>query len=291
MTIFDKNYNRAVPTFANINLFGRCNIDCYFCLGKDLPQYFNLYNYNTTHFNYWKNFDRFLELCQNNNIDKLYITGQNTDPGLYIHLKELINFLQCDMALKVGLRTNGYDAIANIDLYNICMNSIGYSIISLNEDTNYKICGRRDIPDWNYILSNTKNCRVSIVVNRYNYNELIDIIKYVSTFENVKYIQVRRVSTDNRQKELNKDIEIFETVYNKFCIEHKGNRTEDYYGAEIFSVFGKNIVFWRTVKTSVNSYNYYVDGTISDEYFIIEGYLKHKKKIIIGEQENNGKQI
>jgi hypothetical protein len=31
-----------------------------------------------------------------------------------------------------------------------------------------------------------------------------------------------------------------------------------------------------TVRTSVNNYNYFTDGTVSDEYFVIEGYLKNR---------------
>ena len=36
MNMIIKNRNRQVPTFANINLLGKCNADCYFCLGKDI---------------------------------------------------------------------------------------------------------------------------------------------------------------------------------------------------------------------------------------------------------------
>ena len=31
-----KNRNREKPVFANINLQGPCNYQCYFCLGKDI---------------------------------------------------------------------------------------------------------------------------------------------------------------------------------------------------------------------------------------------------------------
>ena len=46
--------------------------------------------------------------------------------------------------------------------------------------------------------------------------------------------------------------------------------------AEIFNVYGKDVSFWSTVETSVNSLNYFTDGVCSDEYFIVEGYLKNK---------------
>lgn len=48
--------------------------------------------------------------------------------------------------------------------------------------------------------------------------------------------------------------------------------------------FAKNCrvrAHWRTVETSVNSINYFTDGTISDEYFIVEGYLKENDEKVI----------
>lgn len=278
MEIFDKNYDRKPASFANINMFGICNVDCYFCLGKDLPQYFGTNNYNEVNFTEWKNFDRFLDFCQRHEVNKLYLTGQNTDPHLYQYLAELIGFLQEDLGFDVGIRTNGYGAIANLDLYNSCRDEIGYSAISLDYNINHKICGVYEIPDWKYIIPRTKNCRVSIVVNRYNFIELMDMLKFFSQFENVKYIQLRRVSTDTRQEEMLLDAEIFEHVYQSckanFAHQFKG----DFYGADIMNLFGKEITFWRTIKTDVNSLNYYTDGIFTDKYFIIEGYLEQINK-------------
>jgi hypothetical protein len=37
---------------------------------------------------------------------------------------------------------------------------------------------------------------------------------------------------------------------------------------------GKKVSIWRTVGTSVNSLNYFTDGTLSNQYFVIEGYSK-----------------
>ena len=34
---------RSPYSFANINLLGKCNVDCYFCLGKDLEKEFDKY--------------------------------------------------------------------------------------------------------------------------------------------------------------------------------------------------------------------------------------------------------
>jgi hypothetical protein len=70
------------------------------------------------------------------------------------------------------------------------------------------------------------------------------------------------------------DIELYEKFYNKFSKDHKQIGT--FYLAQQFELYGKEVDFWRTVETSCNSLNYFTDGTCSDEYFIIDGYLKNK---------------
>jgi MoaA/NifB/PqqE/SkfB family radical SAM enzyme len=104
--LFTKNRNREAPTFANINLLGKCNVDCYFCLGKDIQDLLEGQNQLAVPFEEWANFEQFLALCEANNIDKLYVTGQNTDSLQYRYLMDLINYLH-SRKFKVGLRTNG----------------------------------------------------------------------------------------------------------------------------------------------------------------------------------------
>lgn len=261
-----KNRNREEYSFANINLLGKCNAKCFFCLGEDIPHLLRQHNQNKTHFSEWKNFDKFLNTVPS---DKLYITGQNTDALVYHYTDELITYLQ-DKGFKVGLRTNGYLAEKNIATVNKCNLNVGYSIHSLNDNTNNLILGRNRTPNWNYILEQTNNSRVSIVLNRHNKNEFYDILDYISQFPNVKYIQVRRISTDHRLEQFKQDIEIYEQMFNEFNMTY--NKIGEFYLAQQYDYKGKEVNFWRTVQTSVNSWNYFTDGTISDNYFVIEGY-------------------
>jgi hypothetical protein len=69
------------------------------------------------------------------------------------------------------------------------------------------------------------------------------------------------------------DAEIYERVFEE--ISNKYQRCGNYYTAEIFDMFGKPVCFWRTVKTTVNSFNYFTDGTIDEGYFVVEGYRKN----------------
>lgn len=273
-----KNRNREDYSFANINLLGKCNAKCFFCLGEDIPELLSIHNQIGTHFTEWKNFGKFIDKCKAENIRNLYITGQNTDSLLYKYLGELIDFLQDVFDFNVGIRTNGYlfeKKPELIDVVNKCKANVGVSIHSMNKDTNFKILGRSHIPDWDLILPQIKNLRVSIVVNRYNISEFFGLLEYLSRFDNIKYIQARRISTDTRYEQFAEDIQRYEELF-KF-IEATNKKVGDFYTAEIYNFFGKNVSFWRTVQTSVNSVNYFTDGTISGNYFVIEGYIENYK--------------
>lgn len=272
-----KNRTREPPSFANINLIGQCNADCYFCLGKDIEKELSAVgDMNAVHFSEWKKFDEFLGNCDSAGIKNIYITGQNTDALLYKYIDDLILYIQ-GRGMLVGIRTNGLLADGKLDTINKCKRSVGYSMHTLRPDTAMKIMGVSRIPDWNTLLKETKQSRVAIVITRYSVEEFFDIVEYIRQFPNVKYIQARRICTDTRAAELNKDIQVYENLFSQIEREHRFLRR--FYGAEIYDVGGAEVTFWRTVETTVNSWNYFVDGTVSKEYFIVEGYLKNSGKV------------
>jgi len=273
-----KNRNRDEYSFANINLLGKCNVNCYFCLGKDICNEFKDENQLSTHFSKWKNFNVFIKKCKDNNINKLYLTGQTADGLQYKYLKEIIEYLQIMNNFKVGVRTNGYLALDKMDEINMMSEEIGFSIHTLNPKINKKIMGTTKIPNWKKIIPQCgDNVRISIVLNKYNKNEFYDLVEYIAQFKNVKYIQIRRVSTDTRYSLLKEDIYEFENLFKEINLHF--HKTGNYKLAQKYRIFGKDVIFWRTTETSANSLNYFTDGILSDEYFIIEGYLKNKEMI------------
>lgn len=275
ITKINKNRKREKFSFANINLLGACNANCYFCLGKDIAKELKGKNQLDTHFSEWKNFDKFIEMCKQEDIKKLYLTGQTADGLQYRYLREIIDYLQ-ENGFVVGVRTNGRLALQKMECINAMKDEIAYSIHTLKPEVNEKIMGFRTIPDWDKIIPlSGDNVRISIVLCRYNIDEFDELIRYISKFDNVRYIQVRRISTDTRFDLLKEDIELYEQFYQKFANEHTKDRISDFYLAQRYMIYGKEVNFWRTVETSVNSLNYFTDGTCSDEYFIVEGYLKN----------------
>lgn len=275
-----KNRARDKYTFANINLLGKCNVDCFFCLGKDIEDLLCKQNQLKTHFSEWLNFREFLARCVEEEIQNIYLTGQNTDPLLYPWLQELVDYIQ-SKGFSCGVRTNGFLALKeeSVRALQAMREEVGYSIHTLNPVTQRMILGRGDVPDWKAILTlpDVKKVRVSMVMNRCNEAEFFDVLKFLSEFPQVRYIQVRRISTDTREKLLVPDMAAFERVYTKvreiFPLVRRFVTD-----AEEYEIYGKPVDFWRTVKTSANSMNYFTDGTISDLYFVVEGYLKYHKE-------------
>jgi len=67
------------------------------------------------------------------------------------------------------------------------------------------------------ILSKTIQSRVAIVVNQFNVGEFENIVKFISDYPNVKYIQARRISTDLRQELMLPHVEIYEELYQRIA--------------------------------------------------------------------------
>lgn len=270
-----KNRCRDNPTFANINFQGPCNYQCFFCLGKDIDCA-KKNSYLNVDFRKWKNFDKYLMMCKQANISKIYLTGQNTDPLLYQYLDELISYLK-EKKFVVGIRTNGVLALQRKKEIEKLNGNISYSIHTLDKDINYQITKSYQVINLDKIDKEiVKDYRVSIVVTRYNQNEVLDTIKKLSTYSKVRYIQLRCVATDFRYECLEEDILSFQKVCLE--IEEKFPLVNEFCSAKIYNIYGKEVILWKTVMTTVNSYNYFTDGVISDNYFVVEGYMKGKNE-------------
>lgn len=275
-----KNINRENKySFANINLIGTCNANCYFCLGKDIEKELSKQNQMSTHFSEWKNLDKYLGMAKEYGVEKIYLTGENTDPLIYKYLGELIDYVQ-DRGFNVGIRNNGYLALKNMDIINRCKDEIGYSVNAISEEANMKVMGRTDIPDWENIIPATNNPRTSIIVSRYNANEFFKIIKFLSRFDNIRYIQARCIVSETRNDQMIEDQKVFEYLHE--YVEGRFEQVGSFHGARIYDIYGKKVSFWKNWATNINSMNYFSDGTIAESPFIINGYLQNQEVVEIG---------
>ena len=280
-----KNRERSAYSFANINLLGKCNLNCFFCLGKDLESEFSKYDFAHTHFSYFRHLNEFLVKCKDKNIKQIYITGQNVDPLQYDFLNEFRQHLQ-SRGFYVGLRTNGILACTNMDIINkftTCTgDAVGYTLLTLDWCKMFLMTKTKFTPNWLYIFNYTKvPFRVSIVVTKYNCKDIMRLIQFISCFsfnENLKYIQLRRICTDVREEQLQEHIHAFDEA--KIFLENKYPLAGTYETAPRYKIFGTEVILWETTATTANSMNYFCNGVISDEYFIIEGYLKNLSRIL-----------
>lgn len=269
---------RSPYSFANINLLGKCNVDCYFCLGKDLKNEFEKYQTLGVHFKDWPNWGEFVARCKRYQIPQIYLTGQNTDSLLYKHLDELIDYLKVE-GFFFGLRTNGLAALSRMEQINKCTtcwgDAVHYSVHTIRPETQKKIMGTSIIPDWKKIIPATNpKIKVAFVLNRFNVNELYEVLDYLTMFNNFETIQIRKVCTDNRYAELEEDMILFEEKEIEFASKYP--LIGEFETAKIYMYGNKKVCFWRTVGTTVNSINYFSNGVLSDDYFVIEGYSLEK---------------
>jgi MoaA/NifB/PqqE/SkfB family radical SAM enzyme len=265
---------RSAVSFANINLLGPCNLDCRWCLGKELPELEGI-SCLSAPFREWPRFDEYLALCLRRGVRKLYITGQTTDALCYPDLLGLILHLQMT-GFSVGIRTNGVLLQSRLVAANAC-DSVGVTILTRNPDTQIRMTGRgaECMPDWAVLIPKiTPHLRISVVVDRFNAPEVEDLVLWLAGFPNVAYIQLRKVSTVERDFEIDRAAfealaEGLETVY---------RRRSAFETAPVLDIGGKPVVLWRTVDTTANSLNYFCDGTISEDYRIVVGYRNARKE-------------
>lgn len=276
-----KNRQRSAPTFANINLFGPCNMRCKFCIGCDLKAEFDQYNQLKEHYSKWRNLPAYLDNIREAGIDKICISGQNTDPLLYRYLGELVDYLHAQ-GFKVSLRTNGLLAKERMDVINR-FDSVSYSILSLNPDTLYEIAECRKIVDWAYVLRNTTaRFRVATVVCRENAHEVPEIMRFLSGFPEISYVQIRKILTDTRPGLLEEDMNAFERL--REDVSERCPEVDQYEGAPIYLLENKRVIFWNLAQTTANSWNYWTNGVYSDNYFDIEGYLASRHMVTISDR-------
>ena len=286
----EKRRDRSPYSFANINLLGKCNVDCFFCLGKDLAEQFGKFNHINTHFSEWRNFDTLIDECRLYDIRKIYLTGQNVDALQYKYIPELICYLREQGFTTVGCRTNGMLWDRQIPAswgmprrLVTLFDTVSYSVHTLQQHTQNIIFGGRQwgVPDWKKVFEMTEPARVraAIVLNRYNHHEMFELLNYLAD-TNVDYIQIRKICTDTRLSEHEADMAIFEEWADGFD-KTMGGPVCKFEDAPQYMWAGKRVSIWRTVGTSVNSLNYFTDGTLSNEYFVIEGYSKQNNLPLI----------
>ena len=262
--------------YGEILFLGKCNYNCYYCLKQEMNKLKEKKeNHLNVHFLKWKNFEKYIEELHKNNVEKIYLSSTCTDPLLYWYLDELVDYLKMEN-FKVGLRSNGCIAIEKYSIIKKFNESISFSINSFNKNTNRVITGSDLIPNYDDLLNNLekdkKKCRISIVINKYNYKEIPDIIDKLSKYSNsITYIQLRKIYKYYNKIE-QEEINSFEYIKNWLLKETKFKKM--YYESKVYDYKGIEISLWENVFDikNIQSINYFTNGLISKNNLLIPIY-------------------
>ncbi|MCI9435488.1 MAG: radical SAM protein [Bacilli bacterium] len=262
--------------YGEILFLGECNYNCYYCLKHEMKKLqIKKESHLKVHFSKWKNFEKYIQELHKKNIKKIYLSSTCTDPLLYKYLEELVIFLQKE-SFKVGLRSNGCLSIEKFDVIRKFDAGISFSINSFDKNVNEAITGNQFIPDFEKLFkkmeSENINIRVSIVVNRYNYKEIPNIILILLKHSKIiKYIQLRKMYKYYGQLE---NEEKYSYEYIKQWVQKNGIFKKKYYDSGVYDYNGMEISLWENVFNieNIQSINYFTNGLISDYNLLIPIY-------------------
>lgn len=259
--------------YGEIYFTGKCNLKCFFCIKDEMDE--EVYDRTLDDFNDWKGFNDWIKFLKLNRVPKIYLSSTSTEPLLYRNIDKLIPYLQ-ENGFSVGIRTNA--SIKNCSkTLSLCDEGISVSLQSLNPETFKKITNRNlnfDIIETlkNIRLKENAHLRVSVVVNRYNENEILSILDTLKDIKTIKYVQLRKVYKYKEDSEFKEDIDAYERVRN--LISSKFNKTGNFKESEIFDVNGLSVSLWDVVfcRESIQSSGYWTNGTMTFNNLLVPGY-------------------
>ena len=259
------------PSFANVHFIGKCNMHCAFCVGYDAQPTGSTLAVKIEDL---PRFERFLCKCHDAGVDRLYLTGLNCDPLQYQHLPELIDYLQKERGMRVGIRTNGLLAPGKLTLLNRLKLEVGYSINTLDHAEHVYHYGTR-VPRWGKILSSTRKYRASYVARAFKSDPtgvatFNGILNMLGAFHVPEHFQVRRVYRREWYDGHDADVAAFEAVASHLA--ERFNQTGEYYGCKTYDAHGITVCMWSPEHTSIQSLNYFTDGHDSSTYRIADAY-------------------
>jgi hypothetical protein len=246
--------------FGNIHLSGPCNRSCYFCIGQHMMALDALNNLNQ-----WPlpGMDKFLEQCTERGVTEINLTGTNTDPLLYQHIRPLAERLRKWLPeVKLGLRTNGALALARPEDIAV-FDKISLSVHSLNPSIYVKMMGSGHPPEIAQIIERWGD-RIEFKVNIVLGPENTQTSDVASTITKLNKIGVKKINLR----------EPYGQPHVGDIMKSMGfQQTDTLYGMPVYEVFGGcSIVYWDVHFVEVESVNLYANGHVSETYPITKGH-------------------
>lgn len=257
--------------FGNIHFSGRCNRNCYFCIGQFMQA---LEPYNNLNKENLDGFDLFIEKCKEHKITEIALTGSNTDPLLYKFIPQLKEKLQNKLDLKIfRITTNGVKVLNNLDIWNL-FNFASITFCSFDKEVNKKMMGGEPV-DIKKIITNTNfDFRINILLSTFNIipNDLMLTIDKLIDY-GTKKINLREPYGQPNLR----------LLLNNFLNKNNLKFTHKILGNDAFFYRDCEICYWDVHFTEVESINLYANGKVSDDYPITKG---HDESGIVLAQDN-----
>ena len=208
--------------YWEILILWKCSCNCYYCLWKEMAKA-NKENQLNSDFHTRKNFNNFLNQCRQEWMNTIYISSVNTDPALYQYLPELIEYLQQNK-FHVWIRANAANiSPKNTNIILKCDSEISISLNAYYTKTSIKIAwisARDETKNLEKFLNNMtdQTIRVAIVVNKYNKDELFDIINLLNEkyCNKISYVQLRQIYKYNDQASFEEDRNTYKEISQYF---------------------------------------------------------------------------
>jgi len=218
-----------------------CNNNCYYCYSKQKI----LNDTSLKHYTEFNEFDNYINTATLHDIQYITITGHNYDPLQYKHLRDLVCYFKDSLGFRIRLETNGYLFNNNINIFDK-FDVINLSIKSLNNSACRSICGCSSLSINDIKCINThNNVSISIVVNKYNYNTIINDINRIWINTGINKFFIRPDFLDRNSR-----------LYYDFVIKHSNS-------------FNENIIINGLYESKTIKINYYSIGLTLIGKFLI----------------------
>ena len=238
--------------YANILFTGNaCNLGCYGCIGENvelfgLPSNLSLFPI--------RNIDLLLKKVNQYKIPDLAFTATNTDPQLYQHERELINYVRQNLEnkTKLSLHTNGLLALQKIDEFN-SYDKVSVSFHSFNRETYMLMTRTGRQPDLAAIIKASKvPIKLSMLITEHNQNEIEEYIQKASDL-GIRRLAIRKPK--GREEEFPLEIQPpfsnFDPIYRIFSWP-------------VYRIFGVETTICGFDKSTANGLFLFSDGRLED---------------------------
>ena len=199
-------------------------------------------------------------------VQEVNLTGSNTDPLLYKHIKELHSYLSEHMKeLKFGIRTNGVMAIEMHDVIQLFNHEVSISFPSFDNEHYQKMMGHGVPPNIKEIHEIVPSVtKVNIVLSPF----IVDDGDIYDTIDKLIEIGVEKIN--------------LREPYGQPFVGNPIKTKESFrrFNMPVYLFGNTEIMYWDVHTVEVESINLYANGNVSTTYPVTKGHLPNDGGIV-----------